>query len=127
MVNLYLDFDGRIPEHLSALEQMLEVPPGTYAAVEELRGYMDALDDAGMSSELLNSFDGTPTGDLDAFLAFGYGPLTAPAIAIAESVHDSRSGRTTSPVQVAALLVAQGAGAVAASIAVSHGLGVYWN
>ena len=126
MANLYVDFDDRIPEHRTALEQMIEVPFGTFTAVEGLGDFMEVLDDVGRRAELLNSLDGTPVGDLDAFLAFGYGPLTPAASSIAEGVRNARSGSTHSPALVAALLVAQGAGAQAASTAVRHGLGVYW-
>lgn len=126
MANLYLDYDDRIPEHRTALEQIIEVPFGTYAAVEELNDFMDVLDDVGRRADLLNSLDGTPSGDLDAFLAFGFGPLTPAAASIAEGIRSASRGSTHSPALVTALLMAQGAGAQAASTAVRHGLGVYW-
>ena len=126
MANLYLDYDDRIPEHRTALEQIIEVPFGTYAAVEELNDFMGVLDDVGRRADLLNSLDGTPSGDLDAFLAFGFGPLTPAAVSIAEGIRSASRGSTHSPALVTALLMAQGAGAQAASIAVRHGLGVQW-
>lgn len=129
-VRLHLQFDATNPQHISAVEQIAQVPAGTHAAVQQYREEAKSLAYAGGDAgyEHWAGAQDTPVGVLDAFLTFGWGRLGPLGRQIADLTDDDADGgSTTDPRVVAGLLWAQDAPEDARKLVLAHGLGVAWH
>lgn len=124
---LHVTFDNNNAEHIRAIEEIAQVPAGTYAAVLAHREEAKSLEgDAGYRH--WEGVQDTPVGELDRFLTFGWGRLTATGRQIAGlAAGDEEIGGTTDPRFVAGLLWAQDAPELVRQLVLAHELGVAWH
>jgi len=128
-VRVYPTFDPNNPVHVSAIEQIAQVPAGTYAAVQAYRAGAQRLAHAGGDAgfQHWDGVQGTPVGVLDAFLTYGWGRQTPNFRVFAEGAGDPDCGAADDPAVASALLLWQGVEEPARQLVLQRELGIAWH